>query len=82
MAQIRPRTTWKICGEPGYPLELVRCAKVIAANKIDMATDDDVVAQLVSELPEDREIFAISGGTRMGIEPLLEELWRMLHPEP
>ena len=42
--------------------------------------DDDnnpALETLMEALPE-REIFAISGATRQGVDPLLEELWRML----
>ena len=42
--------------------------------------DSDALEKLLVALPE-REIFAISGATRQGIDPLLEELWRMLQEE-
>src|SRR5690606_36950434 len=55
--------------------------EVIAANKMDLAGEEkDVLAKLMEAIP-DKEIFAISGATRQGIEPLLEEIWRMLHEE-
>ena len=47
---------------------------MIAANKMDLAIDDDVAREADQRAAGGREIFAISGGTRMGIEPLLEEL--------
>jgi len=55
--------------------------EVIAANKLDLATDDNAALdKLMQDLP-DREIFAISGATRQGVDPLLEEMWRMLAEE-
>jgi len=70
----------KIRGElEAFSPELAQKREVIAANKMDLATDDgDALDKLMEALPE-REIFAISGATRQGIDPLLEELWRMLH---
>ena len=68
----------KIRGElEAFSPELAQKREVIAANKIDLATDEHAIEKLMNELP-DREIFAISGATRQGVEPLLEELWRML----
>ena len=61
--------------------ELANKREAIAANKMDLATDDNAALEkLMQDLP-DREIFAISGATRQGVEPLLEELWRMLAEE-
>jgi GTP-binding protein len=57
--------------------------EVIAANKLDLAPpgeESDALQKLMQALP-DREIFAISGATRKGIDPLLEELWRVLQEE-
>jgi len=62
--------------------DLAQKREVIAANKMDLATDDNsALEDLMQALPE-REIFAISGATRQGVDPLLEELWRMLKEEP
>ncbi len=70
----------KIRGElEAFSPELANKREIIAANKLDLATDDSALEKLMDELPE-REIFAISGATRQGVEPLLEEIWRMLHP--
>ena len=69
----------KIRGElEAFSPALAEKREVIAVNKMDLATDDTVLAKLIESLPDDREIFAISGATRQGVEPLLEELWRML----
>ncbi|HEX4054374.1 MAG TPA: GTPase ObgE [Tepidisphaeraceae bacterium] len=51
--------------------------EVIAANKMDLAIDNDAIDRLRRELPG-RQIFAISGVSRQGVEDLLEVLWRML----
>src|SRR4051794_21654534 len=49
----------------------------IAANKIDLSTDGDALEKLLQDLPE-KEIFAISGATRSGVDSLLETLWKRL----
>src|SRR5881394_3455873 len=66
----------KIRGElEAFSSELANKREVIAANKMDLATDDSALETLLNELP-DREIFAISAATRDGVDPLLEEMWR------
>jgi GTPase len=54
--------------------------EIVAANKLDLATDDQALARLRAELPE-KQIHAISGVSRQGVEPLLEMLWRILRPD-
>jgi hypothetical protein len=45
---------------------------------MDLATDDGAaLARLREQLPN-REIFAISGASHAGLEPLLDRLWEML----
>ena len=51
--------------------------EVIAANKMDLAVDDDALAKLRADLPG-KEIQAISGVSRQGVDPLLEQIWRDL----
>ncbi len=51
--------------------------EVIAANKMDLASDDTEVDALRAALP-DKEIVAISGVSGLGIPPLLERLWKIL----
>lgn len=51
--------------------------EIIAANKMDLAIDGDALARLRRELP-DKDIFAISGVSRHGVDPLLERLWKIL----
>jgi GTPase len=58
--------------------ELAAKQEVIAANKMDLAIDDDALKKLRAELPG-KDIFPISGVSRQGIEPLLEKLWGTLH---
>lgn len=76
----------KIRGElESFSLELANKRELIAANKLDLSTDSEALDALMESLP-DREIFAISGATRQGVESLLETLWRALRedesPEP
>src|SRR5688572_9803924 len=56
--------------------------EVIAANKMDLAGDDDTTAldALMDALPE-KEIYPISGVSRQGVEALLETLWSILQEE-
>jgi len=51
--------------------------ELIAANKMDLAVDDDALEKLRRELAG-KEIFPISGVSRQGLEPLLEKLWQIL----
>jgi GTP-binding protein len=51
--------------------------EIIAANKMDLAIDDDALNRLMNELP-DKEIFPISGATRQGVESVLETIWNVL----
>ena len=69
----------KIRGElEAFSPELAHKKEIIAANKLDLAIDSDALEKLMNDLP-DQEIFAISGATRQGVEPLLEELWKTLN---
>jgi GTP-binding protein len=72
----------KIRGElEAFSPTLAEKREVIAVNKMDLATEDQTIEQLIENLPDDREIFAISAATTHGVAPLLEELWRMLKTE-
>jgi GTP-binding protein len=60
--------------------------EVVAANKLDLAVDNEALDKLMAALP-DEEIFPISGVSRQGLESLLETVWQMLQeqaaaPEP
>ncbi|HYO10657.1 MAG TPA: GTPase ObgE, partial [Tepidisphaeraceae bacterium] len=72
----------KIRGElEAFSPKLAGKRELLAANKLDLAPPEEenaALEKLMAALPE-REIFAISGATRQGVEPLLEELWRTLH---
>ena len=71
----------KIRGElEAFSPELAKKREIIAANKMDLAIDDEALKNLREELT-DREIFPISGVSRQGVEQLLEKLWRELHPQ-
>jgi len=60
--------------------ELAGKREVIAANKMDLATDDAALEHLMSEL-SDKEIFPISGATHQGLDSLMETLWTILAQE-
>ena len=59
--------------------ELSSKVELIAANKTDLSLDTDALDALRKRLPN-KKIFAISGATQQGIEPLLEAIWTTLHP--
>src|SRR5438067_2348275 len=68
----------KIHGElESFSPVLANKREIIAANKMDLATDDDALAKLRQELPG-KHIFPISGVSRQGVEDLLEALWLVL----
>jgi GTPase len=56
---------------------LAQKREIIAANKMDLAVDSDAIDKLRRELP-DKQIYAISGVSRQGVEPLLETIWHVL----
>ncbi|HET6248796.1 MAG TPA: GTPase ObgE [Tepidisphaeraceae bacterium] len=60
--------------------ELAAKREVIAANKVDLAVDNDALDHLKADLPG-KEIFAISGSSHQGVQPLLERLWQVLQEE-
>ncbi len=51
--------------------------EIIVANKMDLATDNDALAGLRKKL-KGKEVFAISGVSRQGVEKLLEEIWMIV----
>ena len=72
----------KIRGElESFSAELAHKREFVAANKLDLAMDNEALDALMEALP-DKEIFAISGATRQGIDSLLETIWRALHEKP
>lgn len=59
--------------------ELANKTEIVAANKVDLAIDDEALDELRSALP-DVQLHVISGATRNGVENLLETIWTELHP--
>jgi GTP-binding protein len=59
---------------------LAQKREIVAANKMDLAIDNDAIDRLRREL-SGKEIFAISGATRQGVEDLLEVIWKILHDQ-
>jgi GTP-binding protein len=55
--------------------KLAEKREIIAANKMDLAVDDEALKKLTGALPEKR-VMAISGATHRGLDALLERLWR------
>ena len=55
--------------------------EIIAANKLDLATDDAALKKLRKKLPG-RHVLAISGVSHQGLNVLLEQIWSHLHPAP
>jgi GTP-binding protein len=58
--------------------QLAQKPQIVAANKMDLAIDDEAITKLQNDL-SDVEILAISGATRQGVDNLMETLWKMLH---
>ena len=54
--------------------------EIIAANKMDLAIDDEPLNRLMAELPE-KEIFPISGASHQGLDSLLETLWKVVQQD-
>jgi GTP-binding protein len=48
--------------------------EIIAANKLDLSTGDNALEMLREELPG-KEVHAISGVSRSGVDDLLEKVW-------
>jgi GTP-binding protein len=63
-----------------FSSELAGKREVIAANKLDLATDSEALEHLQAELAG-KEIFAISGASHQGVQPLLDRLWQVLQEE-
>jgi GTP-binding protein len=55
--------------------KLANKREIIAANKMDLAIDNTALDHLREQLPG-KEIFPISGVSRLGVEKLLDVLWR------
>jgi GTP-binding protein len=56
---------------------LAQKREIVVANKMDLAIDSEAIDKLREDLP-DKEIFAISGVSKAGVEPLLETIWGLL----
>lgn len=68
----------KIRGElEAFSPNLAGKRELIAANKMDLAVNDEAMEKLRAALPG-KEIFPISGVSRQGVEKLLEVLWSIL----
>ena len=60
-----------------FSAKLGQKREIIAANKMDLAVDNDALDKLRRDLPQ-QEIFPISGVSRQGVEGLLERIWHIL----
>lgn len=60
--------------------KLAQKRELIAANKMDLALDNEAINHLMQELPG-KQIYAISGVSHQGLEPLLDTLWRIIQEE-
>lgn len=71
----------KIRGElEAFSDVLAEKREIVAANKMDLSIDDEQLNNLRAALP-DKEIVAISGVSRHGVDKLLERLWKILEEE-
>jgi len=74
-----PATNYRVIRREleAFSPQLAEKKEIIAANKLDLATDDTALQKLQSELAG-KEIFAISGASHQGLEKLLDHLWSIL----
>lgn len=69
-----------------YSKTLADKSVLIALNKMDLLPDDRAREKAVNKLAKDlglradKDILAISGATKLNLKPLLERLWKQLHP--
>ena len=78
MDQTRRRITAPSGGElEAFSPTLAQKRELIAANKMDLAIDDEAVDLLRKSL-KGKKIYPISGVSRVGVEKLLDVLWKML----
>jgi GTP-binding protein len=54
--------------------------EIIAANKMDLAIDDEAIEHLRAQLP-DKKILVISGATHQGLTEMIESLWHAVREE-
>jgi GTP-binding protein len=64
----------------GFSSVLADKREIVAANKMDLATDQDAIERLRRELPG-KQIYAISGASHQGVEDLMESLWHIMREE-
>jgi GTPase len=60
----------------GFSKTLGKKTEFIAANKLDLATDDGKALAKFRKAMGKKKIYPISGGTVQGLSPLLEALWK------
>jgi GTP-binding protein len=70
-----------------YSPILAEKPEIVVLNKIDLLDDEERAEAINSlarelDLRVDRDLIAISGAAKLGLRPLLERLWRELHPAP
>ncbi len=58
--------------------DLARKKELIAANKVDLSTDDGEALKSLRRKLKGKTIFPISGASHEGLESMLESLWKML----
>jgi GTP-binding protein len=70
----------------GYSRELADRREIIVFNKADLFEDESERRQAVNDLCReldlvpDRDALVISGASRLGLDDLLDRLWKELHP--
>jgi GTP-binding protein len=64
----------------GFSDVLANKREIIAANKMDLAIDNDALDRVRAEL-QGKKIFAISGVSRQGVEEMIDSLWHIVREE-
>ena len=66
-----------------YDPELAERPQIVVLNKIDVTEVRDAYEGLKKKLARKKiKLHAVSAATREGLGPLLEEIWKVLHPVP
>jgi GTP-binding protein len=60
-----------------FSQQLAQKTELIAANKMDLAIDDEALNKLRADLPG-KEIHAISGASHQGVAELMQRVWVIL----
>jgi GTPase len=87
--QLTPAENYETIREElkGYSEALADKPEVVVLSKLDLLPDDKARDKAIKALAKDlglrpgKDVLGISAASRVNIQPLLEMLWKMLHPQ-